>query len=70
MPVTGLMTLDERPPAIWFSASSSTTIKPSDQTMSIEPILLGVPKLLGLVIYGLAAVGSNTDKYSAHHIFG
>ncbi len=34
MPVIGLRTLDARPPAMWFSASNKTTIKPSDQIRS------------------------------------
>lgn len=34
MPATGLRTLDALPPAMWFSASNKTTIKPSDQIRS------------------------------------
>lgn len=34
MPVIGLRTLDARPPAMWFSASNKTTIKPNDQSRS------------------------------------
>jgi hypothetical protein len=39
IPVTGRRTFEARPPAIWFRASKSTTIKPSDQMRFINPIL-------------------------------
>lgn len=37
--VTGLSRVDDLPPAIWFRASSKTTIKPSDQIRSIQQIV-------------------------------
>lgn len=33
---TGRRTLEARPPAMWFKASNMTTIRPSDQRMSIS----------------------------------
>ena len=37
--VTGRRTLEARPPAMWFRATSKKTIRPSDQSSSIKSIV-------------------------------